>query len=58
MKKLIIILILMLMATAVYAGSTAGQVQFGYLTTSGCSGGQSYCWLPYNSSHPLAASSN
>ena len=56
MKRLILALSLLLLPFQVQAASTAEQIQPGYLTTSGCSGGQSSCFKPYTSVNPMPVS--
>ena len=56
MKRLILALSLLLLPFQAQAASTAEQIQPGYLTTSGCSGGQSSCFKPYTSVNPMPVS--
>lgn len=60
MKKLLILIFLIISFVGGYAfaQSSAMPVTLGFLTTSGCSGSFTSCWLPYSISHPLPAGSN
>lgn len=51
--RALISVLLLLSPWAALAQSTAEQVQPGFLTTSGCPGGQLSCFLPYSSANPL-----
>lgn len=51
MKKLLIAFILSMIAVTAYAA--AEQVQLGYLTTTGCPGATSPCYVPYSSTNPM-----
>lgn len=54
MKKLLLLLSLSLAwCLPAHAQSTAAQVTPGFLTTSGCPGGQFSCFLPYSAANPL-----
>lgn len=53
MKNIFIFLIPLLFALPAHAQSTAEQEQPGFISTSGCPGGQLSCFVPYSASNPL-----
>lgn len=54
MRKYILALALVLLGAVAHAQvSTADPVLMGFLTTSGCPGGQDVCFMPYSNANPL-----
>lgn len=54
MKRLIALFLgYIFCSSPVYAQSTAEQAQPGFITTIGCPGSQTACFVPYSSSNPL-----
>jgi len=56
-KRLVLASVLWLFSLPLYAQSTANQVIPGYITTVGCPGSFTSCFVPYSASNPLPTTS-